>query len=108
MVMDILPGLESGIDGYSLGLSSTIVNGTDGYYLVFGADDGIFGYEPWKSDGTAEGTVMLTDLSFGSESLYPGLFGSGYGDNFVFFVMDDLFGNELYWNNFIETEIFIL
>ena len=51
---------------------------------------------------------MLTDLSFGSESLYPGLFGSGYGDNFVFFVMDDLFGNELYWNNFIETEIFIL
>ena len=109
MVMDIFPGSDSGLDGFSLGEhSSTIVNGTDGHYLVFRADDGTFGFETWKSDGTGEGTVRLTDLSFGSGSFYPVLFGSGYEDNFVFFAMDDLYGNELYWNNFLETEIFIL
>jgi ELWxxDGT repeat protein len=37
----------------------TDVNGT----LFFPANDGIHGYQLWKSDGTAAGTVMLTDLN---------------------------------------------
>ena len=45
----------------------TNVNGT----LYFNANDGINGYELWKSDGTGAGTVMVSDISPGSSSSYP-------------------------------------
>lgn len=35
--------------------------------LLFSADDGVHGQEPWISDGTSEGTVLLRDLRAGSE-----------------------------------------
>jgi ELWxxDGT repeat protein len=38
--------------------------------LYLAADDGVHGTEPWKSDGTAEGTVLLRDVM-------PGAAGSG-------------------------------
>ncbi len=38
------------------------VNGT----LFFGANDGVHGYELWKSDGTAAGTVLVKDINPGS------------------------------------------
>jgi len=41
-----------------------------GSRLVFAADDGIHGSEPWSSDGTADGTAMLRDV-------LPGPAGSG-------------------------------
>ena len=34
--------------------------------LVFGADDGVHGREPWSSDGTSSGTAMIKDLGAGS------------------------------------------
>src|SRR5205823_3734771 len=40
-------------------------------FLVFGANDGLSGNEPWKSDGTAAGTVRLADLNAGSGDSYP-------------------------------------
>ncbi|MFN5469224.1 MAG: ELWxxDGT repeat protein, partial [Pirellulaceae bacterium] len=39
----------------------TNVNGT----LIFSADNGTDGVELWKSDGTSDGTVMVSDLNLG-------------------------------------------
>lgn len=33
--------------------------------LYFRADNGLNGYELWKSDGTEAGTVMAKDIFFG-------------------------------------------
>ena len=59
MVKDARPGVEAGVarDQGSL----TNVGGT----LYFVADDGIHGYELWRSDGTEAGTVMVKDMSPG-------------------------------------------
>jgi bacillolysin len=62
LVKDIWPGAESAFpwstsnDWFSQTFAN--VNGT----LFFVADDGIHDYELWKSDGTADGTVMVKDI----------------------------------------------
>ncbi len=48
------PGLEN--SAYALGSGS----------FLFTADDGVHGAEPWISDGTAAGTVLLKDVNPGS------------------------------------------
>ena len=45
----------------------TNVNGT----LFFQANDGVSGYELWKSDGTVAGTFVVKDISSGSNSSNP-------------------------------------
>jgi len=45
-----------------------------GNALVFAADDGEHGVEPWRSDGTAAGTVRLGDLNPGRDASSPGPF----------------------------------
>lgn len=54
LVKDIYPGSSGGL--YSLG--AVLPNGK----LVFSANDGLHGAEPWVSDGTANGTIILVDL----------------------------------------------
>ncbi len=39
--------------------------------VLFGADDGTHGVEPWVTDGTAEGTHLLADLNAEAGSSYP-------------------------------------
>ena len=61
-------------DIYSGGFSSFNVNPlslvTVGNTLFFTADDGQYGRELWKSDGTAAGTSLVKDLIPGKESTY--------------------------------------
>ena len=53
------------------------VNFSIEYKLVFRADNGVNGYEPWITDGTVAGTYMLKDINPGSE-------GSGRWDGYSF------------------------
>ena len=62
MVKDINSG-----SGYSYANDLTAVGNT----LYFRAYDGTNGFELWKSDGTASGTVMVKDIYSGSGSGTP-------------------------------------
>lgn len=56
LVKDIQEGPGSALYGYlALGVD-------DGSKLLFHADDGATGIEPWLTDGTSEGTVLLGDI----------------------------------------------
>jgi ELWxxDGT repeat protein len=59
MVLDINPGPVSSYPG-----DLTDVNGT----VFFAANDGLHGYELWRSDGTAAGTQMVLDINPGPAS----------------------------------------
>ena len=70
--------------------------------LYFYADDGTNGYELWKSDGTASGTVMVKDINSGSDSsvnvqyLLPETFFAAIGDTVYFIADDGTNGRELW------------
>ncbi|MEZ4705621.1 MAG: hypothetical protein R3A44_00360 [Caldilineaceae bacterium] len=70
--------------------------------LFFGADDGVHGKELWRSDGTAEGTVMVKDI-------YPGILNSApdnfmcKGDVLFFTVTDGIHGRELWQSDGAEA-----
>ncbi|HEX9667936.1 MAG TPA: ELWxxDGT repeat protein, partial [Thermoanaerobaculia bacterium] len=77
LVEDILPG-PSGSLQWSFGLGV----GSAGSRLLFWANDGTHGLEPWASDGTPDGTLLLADLALGPlpsassvQFTLPGLFG---------------------------------
>ncbi|HEY8075261.1 MAG TPA: ELWxxDGT repeat protein [Labilithrix sp.] len=61
LVKDVKPGV---LDSSPFGFVD--LGGT----LVFFADDGASGVEPWKSDGTTLGTSMLKDVHIGSADSY--------------------------------------
>ncbi|MEM6403577.1 MAG: ELWxxDGT repeat protein, partial [Cyanobacteria bacterium P01_D01_bin.116] len=70
LIKDINPGSDSSISRTPFtapmsnsGSKFADVNGT--FYFV--ADDGTNGNELWKSDGTNSGTVLVKDISLGSE-----------------------------------------
>ena len=63
MVKDINPGITSSIGDY-FNLTACIHDSI----LYFKADDGVYGSELWRSDGTPGGTYLLKDLLAGSGS----------------------------------------
>ncbi len=64
LVKDINPGAGDSPD--SLTQVSGVLNGS----VYFRADDGVHGLEIWKTDGTAAGTQMLTDLRPGPDGSF--------------------------------------
>ena len=62
MVKDIDPDANSLVPSYVINVNSE---------LYFTANDGAHGYELWKSDGTAAGTVMVKDIDAGAGSSTP-------------------------------------
>lgn len=94
LVKDINPGSDYGIcsENYYYGCDDlTSANGL----LYINSNDGLHGYELWRSDGTVQNTVMVQDIA-------PGLYSSGpyYLTNtgsYLYFSADDIIhGNELW------------
>ena len=89
LVRDITPGPASGVP---TGRSGAPVIGNR---ILFVASDGVHGFEPWASDGTSEGTVMLADINPGSANTNVG-FGRLVGSTEYFVANNPSTGTELW------------
>lgn len=69
----------------------TNVGGT----LLFAANDGVSGYELWKSDGTAAGTVQVADINVGPSGASPASLTNVNGR--LFFSANDAVHGELWY-----------
>jgi ELWxxDGT repeat protein len=63
--------------------------------LFFAADDGEHGMEPWTSDGTPAGTVLLKDIQPGPAGSHPDGF-TPAGDRLYFAAGESVHGRELW------------
>jgi ELWxxDGT repeat protein len=68
IVRDINPGP----DGSMIESATSLMANFRGQ-LLFAADDGVFGRELWRSNGTPGGTVLVRDINPGSASSNPGM-----------------------------------
>ncbi len=90
MVSDIKPG-TSGSRPYPLGWVDTGGSFSNGVYY-FIADDGVHGYELWKTDGNAAGTELVKDINPGTADSYPSNFAvqnAGSFNHRIFFRAND-------------------
>ena len=95
LVKDINPGSPG-----SGNTKITDVNGT----LYFWADDGTYGYELWKSNGTEVGTVLVKDINPGSDWSFVLVGESTNVNDTLFFAADDgTHGDELWKSNGTEV-----
>src|SRR5262249_53722304 len=63
LVKDINPGSGGSLNPVNARLINV------GRTVCFVADDGEHGPEVWRSDGTADGTVLVADIALGSDSV---------------------------------------
>ena len=77
--------------------------------LYFSARDGDSGYELWKSNGTEEGTVMVADIYFGSDSSYALMDNCIVADGVLYFdATDGTHGYELWRSDGTEDGTFLV
>jgi len=84
LVKDIRPGRDG---AFSTLFPSPMT--TNGEHLYFAANDGVTGLEPWRTDGTAAGTIPVADVRQGSKDSIPLLSGLTAADGNVYFAADD-------------------
>ncbi len=90
LVKDLRPGAASSMDALSLRQLYAVGN-----TLFFTANNGVHGEELWKTDGTAEGTVLVEDLRPGAQTSAPADLTQVEG--VLYFTADDgLHGRELW------------
>ena len=90
LLLDLHPGSEDGVRIVSTQPALSIVAG-DTYF--FCGTEGTQGYELWKSDGTAAGTVLVKDIQPGSGAALPAHFGA-FADKVCFQANDGVHGVE--------------
>jgi ELWxxDGT repeat protein len=66
LVKDIYPGMVGTIANSSNPSGFT----SAGNFVVFSAFDGVHGYELWRTDGTAAGTILVKDINPGTGTGY--------------------------------------
>jgi ELWxxDGT repeat protein len=90
MVKDIRPGPD-----IAPAIHAPVMLTAVGETLFFTADDGVSGYELWKSDGTDVGTMRVADIRPGAEGSIPISLTNADGE--LFFAADDgVHGRELW------------
>jgi ELWxxDGT repeat protein len=100
LVKDIGPGVNTA--PYLIPQFLTNVHGT----LFFIMDDGVYGLELWKSDGTEAGTVLVKDINPGSNSAFSHLLTDSLvavGDTLFFSANDGVHGVEIWKSDGTET-----
>ncbi|MCB9149646.1 MAG: hypothetical protein H6641_12870 [Caldilineaceae bacterium] len=90
LIKDIVPAEFDAVGWASPGPLFTL-----GDLLFFGANDGVHGKELWRSDGTVDGTFMVTDMNPGIAGSGPDNF-IGKGNRFYFTAHDGAHGRELW------------
>ncbi len=103
-LLSVSPTLLADIGGPDSSLSTTTnarqFVGHNGI-AYFSADDGIHGFELWRSDGTEAGTYLLKDINPGGSSGVTEI--TAVGDSVYFTATDGVHGTEL-WKSDGTTE----
>ncbi len=92
---DINPGASGSL--YALNMY-VVTFGIGNSRLLFNANDGVHGVEPWISNGTSAGTNILKDIYPGTKNSFAtaSFFGKDYLFKFYFRANDSVHGHELW------------
>ncbi|MBK8595890.1 MAG: hypothetical protein IPN83_09940 [Holophagales bacterium] len=95
LLKDLFPGpVRSGPGAFAI--PGSIPNPSPGSSLFVFAHDGVHGFEPWKTDGTPTGTVLVRDVAPGPAGSHSWSTVSSMGHQALFTASDHVSGRE-YW-----------